>query len=161
MCTLLEEATSCLPSTTLPYNLYYKYKTLQNSESSVLLIIIVLDMQISIVLLDVHTPTMKGVFAHHHLSDDAFYAFMYSSKGRHPNKKVAYFRALPKLAKPPPHPPIRAAWSSFFRTSKRRFTRMTGKSTNDDNDNCHDNYDSNDGNFDDYDEKMTKKIQIL
>ena len=39
----------------------------------------VLDIQISIVLFDVHTPTMKGVFAHHHLSDDAFYAFMYSS----------------------------------------------------------------------------------
>ena len=35
------------------------------------------------------------------------------------------------------------------------------KSTNDDNDNCHDNYDSNDGNFDEYDEKMTKSIQIL
>ena len=50
----------------------------------------------------------------------------HSDKGRHPNKKVAYFRALPKLAKPP-HPLIRAAWSSFFRTSKRRFTRMTGK----------------------------------
>ena len=28
------------------------------------------------------------------------------------------------------------------------------KSTNDDNDNCHDNHDSNDGNLDDYDEKM-------
>ena len=50
-----------------------------------------------------------------------------------------------------PHPPIRATWSSFFRTSKRRFTRMTGKSTNDDNDNCNDNYDTNDGNLDDYD----------
>ena len=47
-------------------------------------------------------------------------------KGRHPFKKVANFRALPELAKPPP-PSIRATWSSFFRTSKRRFTRMTGK----------------------------------
>ena len=27
----------------------------------------------------------------------------------------------------PPRPPIRAAWSSFFRTSKRCFTHMTGK----------------------------------
>ena len=81
-------------------------------------------------------------------------------KGRHPLKKVANFKALPELAKPP-HPPIRATWSSFFRTSKRHFTRMTGKSINDDNDNCNDNYYSNDGNFDDYDEKMTKNIQIL
>ena len=47
------------------------------------------------------------------------------TKGRHPMKKVANFRALPKLAKP--HPPIWATWSSFFRTSKQRFTRMTGK----------------------------------
>ena len=31
-------------------------------------------------------------------------------KGRHPLKKVVYFRALPELAekKPPPQPPIRA-----------------------------------------------------
>ena len=47
--------------------------------------------------------------------------------GRHSLKKVANFRALPKLAKP-----------------------------NDDNDNCHDNHDSNDGNFEDYDKKITK-----
>ena len=34
---------------------------------------------------------------------------------------------------------------------------MTGKSTNDDNDNCNDNFDSNNGNFDDYDEKNDQK----
>ena len=39
-----------------------------------------------------------------------------------------FFRALPKLAKPP-LPPIRATLSSFFRTSKRRFARMTEKNT--------------------------------
>ena len=60
---------------------------------------------------------------------------------------------------PPTHPPIRATWSSLFWTSKRRFTRMTGKNTNDDNDNCNDNCDSNDDNFDDYDEKITKKYK--
>ena len=40
-------------------------------------------------------------------------------KGRHPLKKVANFRALPKLAKP--HPPIRATWSSFFPDVKTTF----------------------------------------
>ena len=39
-------------------------------------------------------------------------------------KKNVYFRALPKLALPPP---IRATWSSFSGRQKRRFARMTGK----------------------------------
>ena len=64
---------------------------------------------------------------------------------------IDYFRALPELANPPPPlPPIRATWSFFFQTSKRRFARMTEKSTGDDNDGCNDNYD---GHFDDNDDK--------
>ena len=67
-------------------------------------------------------------------------------------KKVVHFRALTDLATP--HPPIRATWSFFFRPSKRRFARMTEKSTDGDNDDCNDNYDSNDDNIDDNDEKI-------
>ena len=41
-------------------------------------------------------------------------------------KNSLTFGHLPKLATTKKtHPPIRAAWSSFFRTSKQRFTRMT------------------------------------
>ena len=36
-------------------------------------------------------------------------------------------RALPELAKPPPHPPIRAPWSFFSGRQKRRFARMMEK----------------------------------
>ena len=53
----------------------------------------------------------------------------------------------------PDPPPIRATWSSFFRTSKQRFAGMTENNTDDDNDGCNDNYDDNYGNFDDYYEK--------
>ena len=48
-----------------------------------------------------------------------------------PWKKNVFFRAFPKLAPPPPLPPIRATWSSFFRRQKRRIAE---KSTNNDND---------------------------
>ena len=68
-----------------------------------------------------------------------------------------FFRALPKLAKPP-LPPIRATLSSFFRTSKRRFARMTEKNTIDYNNGFNDNYNSNDGNFDDNDDKKHTHI---
>ena len=51
-------------------------------------------------------------------------------KGRYHKRMHVFFRALPELAKPPlPLPPIRATLSSFFRTSKRRFARMTEKNT--------------------------------
>ena len=70
-----------------------------------------------------------------------------------------FFRALPELAKPPPPlPPIRATLSSFFRTSKRRFARMTEKNTIDYNNGFNDNYISNDGNFDDNDDKKHTNI---
>ena len=58
---------------------------------------------------------------------------MMMAKGRPPIKKNVYFRALPKLALPP-LPYFRATWSSFFGRQKRRFTRITEKGTNDDND---------------------------
>ena len=79
-------------------------------------------------------------------------------KGRHPLKKVANFRALPELAKPPPPTPQFGQLGPLFSGRQNNVLRVwQEKSTNDDNDNCHDNYDSNDGNFDDYDEKITKK----
>ena len=52
---------------------------------------------------------------------------MCSSQRRSPIKKNDYFRALPKLALPPPLPLIRATWSSFFQRQKRRIARMTEK----------------------------------
>ena len=57
-----------------------------------------------------------------------------------------------------PLPPIRATWSSFFRTSKRRFARMTEKNTIDYNNGFNDNYNNNDGNFDDNDDKKHTNI---
>ena len=63
-------------------------------------------------------------------------------KGRYPIKKNVYFRALSKLASPPQLGPR-------FSDVKKRFARMTEKSTDDDNDGFNDDYDSNDGNFDD------------
>ena len=45
-------------------------------------------------------------------------------KGRHHLKMKVLIRALPELAKPPPHPPIRAPWSFFSGRQKRRFARM-------------------------------------
>ena len=78
-------------------------------------------------------------------------------KGRHPQKKFVYFWALPELAKKKPSPQF-GQLGPFFRTSKRRFARMTEKSTGDDNDGCNDNYD---GHFDDNDDKNDQKnIQI-
>ena len=74
-------------------------------------------------------------------------------KGRHQKKMHVFFRALSNLATPPPLPPIWATWSSFFQTSKRRFARMTEKSTSDYNNGCNDNHNDNDGNFDNNDDK--------
>ena len=37
----------------------------------------------------------------------------YVSKGRPHKENHVFFRALPKLGKPPPPPPIRATWSPF------------------------------------------------
>ena len=43
-------------------------------------------------------------------------------KGRPQRKKNVFFRALPELPKtPPPMTPIRATWSSFFRSRNSRF----------------------------------------
>ena len=36
-------------------------------------------------------------------------------------EKNVFFRALPELPKPPPMTPIRATWSSFFRSRNSRF----------------------------------------
>ena len=57
----------------------------------------------------------------------------FQSQGRPPIKKNVYFRALPKLPLPP-LPSIRATWSSLFGRQKRRFARITEKSTKGDND---------------------------
>ena len=46
------------------------------------------------------------------------YNFVVAHKGRHQWEKNVFFRALPESPKPPPLTPIRATWSSFFRTSK-------------------------------------------
>ena len=80
-----------------------------------------------------------------------------SSKGRHPLKKVANFRALPELAKPPPSPQFGQLGPLFSGRQNDVLRVCQEKSTNDDNDNCNDSYDSNDGNFHDHVEKMTKK----
>ena len=65
---------------------------------------------------------------------------------------------MPKLGKKPP-PPHSGNLVTFFRTSNRRFARMTEKkSTIDYNNGCNDNYDSNDGNFDDNDDKKHTHI---
>ena len=74
-------------------------------------------------------------------------------KGRNQQKIKVLIRALPELAKPPPHPPIRAPWSFFSGRQKRRFARMMEKNTDDDNNRCHNNFDQNFGNFDDNDDK--------
>ena len=41
------------------------------------------------------------------------------------NRKLSGIAQISEKKKP--RPPIRATWSSFFQTSKRRFTRTTGK----------------------------------
>ena len=74
-------------------------------------------------------------------------------KGRYHKRMHVFFRALPELANP--LPPIRATWSSFFRTSKQR---MTEKNTIDYNNGFNDNYNNNDGNFDDNDDKKHTNI---
>ena len=76
------------------------------------------------------------------------------SKGRPHKEKHVFFRALPKLGNPPPPPSNSGNLVTFFRTSNRRFARMTEKSTIDYNNGCNDNYDSNDGNFDDNDKNI-------
>ena len=63
---------------------------------------------------------------------------MCSSQRRSPIKKNDYFRALPKLALPPPL--IRATWSSFFWMSKTTYCAYERKSTDDDDDGWNDNY---------------------
>ena len=45
--------------------------------------------------------------------------FSVQGKGRHPYKKVAYFRALPKLANPPPPPNPQSLHSGFSGWSHR------------------------------------------
>ena len=59
---------------------------------------------------------------------------------------------------PPPSPSNSGNLVIFFRTTNRRFVRMTEKSTIDFNNGCNDNYDSNDGNFDDNDDKKHTHI---
>ena len=84
------------------------------------------------------------------------------TQGRYHKEKHVFFRALPELAKPPPPlPPIRATLSSFFRTSKRRFARMTEKNTIGYDNGFNDNYNSNDGNFDDNNDKKHTNYMIF
>ena len=85
-------------------------------------------------------------------------------KGRPPKKKNVFFRALPKLAPPPPPHMgyIRATWSSLFGRQKQRFAHMTEKNTDDDDDGWNDNNDGDDDNIDEIDEKNDQKhIQIM
>ena len=64
---------------------------------------------------------------------------------------------MPKLALPPPQPPFRATWSSFFGRQKRRIARMTEISTDDDDDGCHDDYDGDGDNIDEIHDKNYQK----
>ena len=83
-----------------------------------------------------------------------------TDKGRPHKEKRVFFRALPKLGKPPLPPSNSGNLVTFFRTSNRRFVRMTDKSTFYYNKDCNYNYDSNGGNFDDDDKKHTHIISF-
>ena len=77
--------------------------------------------------------------------------------GRHPQKKVVYFQALPDLARPNSGNLV-----LFFLDFKTTFCAHDRKNTDDYNDDCNDNYDSNDGNLMIMMTKMTKQnIKIL
>ena len=66
-------------------------------------------------------------------------------------KNYVYFRALPKLALPPP--PNSGNLVLFFPTSKTTYSAYDGKSTDDDDDGWNDNYDGDDDSIDEIDDK--------
>ena len=78
-------------------------------------------------------------------------------KGRPPKKKNVYFRALPKLALPPPTPPNSGNLVLFFRTSKTTYCAYDRKSIDDDDDGWNHDYDGDDDNIDAIDDKNDQK----
>ena len=79
------------------------------------------------------------------------------SKGSPPEKNNVFFRALPKLP-PPPLPPIRATFTTFFGRQKRCLARITEPSNNDYDNDVSDNCDHNFGTFDDFGVKNDQKV---
>ena len=76
--------------------------------------------------------------------------------GKASAEKNCLLSGIAQISNPPP--PNSGNLVLFFSGRQNDVLRVwQEKSTDDDNDNYHDNYDSNDGNFDDYDKKNDKK----
>ena len=72
--------------------------------------------------------------------------------GKTSYEKSRLLSGIAQISETPPPTPQFGQLGPLFSGRQNDVLRVwQEKSTNDDNDNCHDNYDSNDGNFDDYD----------
>ena len=77
--------------------------------------------------------------------------------GNTSQKKINFFRALPKLP-PPLLPPIRASCTTVFRRQKRCLAFITEPSNGDYDNDVSDNCDHNFGTFDDFGVKNDQKV---
>ena len=83
-------------------------------------------------------------------------------KGRLPINENVYFRALPKLALPPPSPQFGQLGPPFSDVKNDVLRVWQKKNTDDDDDGWNDNYDGDDDNVDEIDEKnYQNNIQML